>query len=73
MPITIMRASRPAKTAGWQEAVKRRVGSLRNGVVQIVVHDSRGTQIDRTERVRLDASRGRPEIPEAGEANETRH
>ena len=41
------------KTA-WLEIVRRQVGSLRYGVVQIVVHDSQVTQIDKTERVRLD-------------------
>jgi hypothetical protein len=30
------------------------VGSLHYGVVQIVVHDSRVIQIEKTERVRLD-------------------
>jgi hypothetical protein len=30
------------------------VGSLRFGVVEIAVHDSRVTQIEKTERVRLD-------------------
>jgi hypothetical protein len=43
---------------GWLEIVRRQVGSLRFGVVQIVVHDSQVTQIDKTERVRLDKSRG---------------
>jgi len=43
--------------AGWVEIVRRQVGSLRFGVVQIVVHDSQVTQIDKTERVRLDKSR----------------
>jgi hypothetical protein len=43
--------------AGWLEIVRRQVGSLRFGVVQIVVHDSQVTQIERTERVRLDKSR----------------
>jgi hypothetical protein len=41
------------KTA-WLEIVRRQVSSLRFGVVQIVVHDSQVTQIDKTERVRLD-------------------
>ena len=41
----------------WLEIVRRQVGSLRFGVVQIVVHDSQVTQIDKTERVRLDKSR----------------
>jgi hypothetical protein len=44
------------KTA-WLEIVRRQVGSLRYGVVQIVVHDSQVTQIEKTERVRLDKSR----------------
>lgn len=43
--------------AGWLEIVRRQVGSLRFGVVQIVVHDSQVTQIDKTERARLDKSR----------------
>jgi len=30
------------------------VASLRYGVVQVVVHDSQVTQIEKTERVRLD-------------------
>jgi len=38
---------------GWLELVQRQVGSLRYGVVQIVVHDSQVTQIEKTERVRL--------------------
>jgi hypothetical protein len=38
----------------WLEIVRRQVGSLRYGVVQIVVHDSQVTQIEKTERVRLD-------------------
>jgi hypothetical protein len=39
---------------GWLEIVRRQVKSLRFGVVQIVVHDSEVTQIDKTERVRLE-------------------
>jgi hypothetical protein len=38
----------------WLEIVHRQVASLRFGVVQIVVHDSLVTQIEKTERVRLD-------------------
>lgn len=41
------------KPPAWLEIVRRQVGSLRFGVVQIVVHDSEVTQIDKTERVRL--------------------
>lgn len=38
----------------WVEAVRRQVGSLRFGMVQVVVHDSRVVQIEKTERIRLD-------------------
>ena len=41
----------------WVEIVEKQVSSLRFGVVQIVVHDSQVTQIEKTERVRLDKSR----------------
>ena len=37
----------------WLEIVRKQVVSLRFGVVQIVVHDSQVTQIEKTERVRL--------------------
>jgi len=40
--------------ADWLEIVRRQVSSLRYGVVQVVVHDSQVTQIDKTERVRLE-------------------
>ena len=37
----------------WLEIVRQKVEGLRYGVVQIVVHDSRVTQIERTEKTRL--------------------
>ena len=40
--------------ANWLEIVSQQVGSLRFGVVEIIVHDSRVTQIEKTERLRLD-------------------
>jgi hypothetical protein len=55
----IRKESDAFEKAGWLEIVRRQVGSLRFGVVQIVVHDSKVTQIDKTERVRLE--RERPE------------
>lgn len=42
----------------WQELVRRQVGSLRYGVVQIVVHDGKVIQIEKTERVRLERAQG---------------
>lgn len=38
----------------WIELVRNQVNSLRFGVIQIVVHDARVVQIERTEKVRLD-------------------
>src|SRR5436305_14370888 len=40
-------------SADWLELVCEKVQSLRFGVVQIVVHDSTATQIERTEKTRL--------------------
>jgi len=37
----------------WLELVREHVGSLRYGVVQLVVHDGHVTQIERTEKTRL--------------------
>jgi hypothetical protein len=39
----------------WLPIVQSQIGSLRYGVVQIVVHDSRVVQVERTERIRLGA------------------
>lgn len=44
-------------TADWLALVREMVESLRYGVVQLVVHDGRVTQIERTEKTRLPATR----------------
>ncbi|MCU0792848.1 MAG: YezD family protein [Opitutaceae bacterium] len=44
----------------WLAIVRAKVEGLRFGVVQIVVHDGKVTQIERTEKTRLGAS-GREE------------
>ena len=52
----------PPSQAGdlkWLELVVQHVKSLRYGVVEIVVHDSRVIQIEKTERVRLDKNENR--------------
>jgi len=54
--IEIKTAGKGEDKADWLEIVRRQVASLRYGVVQIVVHDSQVTQIEKTERVRLDKS-----------------
>jgi len=38
----------------WLDMVRRQVGSLEFGVVQIVVHGARVVQIERTEKIRLE-------------------
>jgi hypothetical protein len=45
--------------AGWLQIVQEQVASLRFGVVQIVVHDSRVVQIECTKKVRLDKAEDR--------------
>lgn len=48
----------PAEISGsqlaWLELLKEQVGSLQFGIVQIVVHDRRVVQIERTEKFRFD-------------------
>jgi hypothetical protein len=39
----------------WFRLVRQNVSSLKFGTVQITVHDSRVTQVERSEKVRLDA------------------
>jgi hypothetical protein len=41
----------------WIALVRDKVEGLRYGVVQLVVHDGRVTQIERTEKTRLPAGR----------------
>jgi hypothetical protein len=57
--VTIKPADSGDERANWLEVVRQQVGSLRYGVVQIMVHDSQVTQIEKTERVRLDKPRGK--------------
>ncbi len=39
----------------WLKVVRRQVGSLRFGVVQVVVHESRVVQIEKTEKIRFES------------------
>ena len=43
----------PAGEPEWLALVRAQVRDLRYGVVQLVVHDGRVTQIERTEKTRL--------------------
>lgn len=44
----------PRVAESWLDVVRRQVGSLNFGIVQIIVHDARVVQIERTEKVRLE-------------------
>ena len=53
----------------WVEIVRQQIGSLRFGVVQIVVHESHVVQIERTEKLRVaqsPADAGNRPVPSAG-------
>jgi hypothetical protein len=43
--------------SAWLELVRQQVSSLKFGTVQITVHDSRVTQVERLEKVRLDRAK----------------
>jgi hypothetical protein len=45
----------------WLDLVVQNVKSLRYGVVEIIVHDGRVIQIEKTERMRLDKTEHRLE------------
>ena len=49
--------NRTQSSADWLELVRENVQSLRFGIVQIIVHDSRVTQIERTEKTRLQSAK----------------
>ena len=52
----------PGGEPTWFDLVRDRVSGLRFGVVQLVIHDGRVTQVESTERVRL-ASAGTSPTP----------
>lgn len=54
---TISVSSSDINSPAWLDIVRQKVESLRYGVVQIVVHDSRVTQIERTEKTRIAGQR----------------
>lgn len=47
-------APSPAAEPAWLIALRQQVDSLRFGVVQVVVHEGRVVQIERTEKTRFD-------------------
>jgi hypothetical protein len=59
MPNTLSHSVQPAAVSNpeWVALVREKVEGLRYGVVQLVVHDGRVTQIERTEKTRLPSAR----------------
>ena len=55
MPAQDTNQAPTASDPEWIAIVRSKVESLRYGLVQLVVHDGRVTQIERTEKLRLPA------------------
>ena len=55
MPATNSPSTIASATPDWLEIVRAKVESLNYGIVQIVVHDHKVTQIEKTEKTRLDS------------------
>jgi len=49
----------PENSEAWVDCVRQQVKSLRFGIVQIVIHDGRVVQIEKTEKIRLNPTEGR--------------
>jgi hypothetical protein len=59
MPNTLSNSTSASAVSNpdWIALVREKVEGLRYGVVQLVVHDGRVTQIERTEKTRLSSPR----------------
>jgi len=57
MPAVILTKTSTDNEPEWLGLVRAQVEGLKYGLVQLVVHDGRVTQIERTEKVRLQADR----------------
>ena len=54
MKTTGLNSAGSEQVESWLDLVRRQVGSLDFGIVQIVVHGARVVQIERTEKIRLE-------------------
>ena len=50
-----MTATKPHPSEPWIEIIRRKVGAMRFGSVQLTIHDGRVTQVESTEKTRLPA------------------
>ena len=67
MGTAALRAGNEKIEPSWVRLVQGQVEAMGFGVVQIVVHDSRVVQIERTEKLRLDKSEPAAHFPGASE------
>ena len=51
-------ATVPNADSEWIEVIRQHVASLRFGVIQVVIHEGRVVQIERTEKYRLNPKAG---------------
>ena len=51
-----MTATKPHTSEPWVEIIRRKVGAMRFGSVQLTIHDGRVTQVEATEKTRLPAA-----------------
>jgi hypothetical protein len=60
--VTTAAAPAPATVSSadseWIEVIRQHVASLRFGVIQVVIHEGRVVQIERTEKYRLNPKTG---------------
>jgi len=73
MKTAALRAGKEKVEPSWVRLVQAQVETMRFGVVQIVVHDSRVVKIERTEKLRLDKSEPKAHFPGASEIGDFQH
>ena len=73
MGTAALRAGNEKIEPSWVRLVQGQVEAMRFGVVQIVVHDSRVVQIERTEKLRLDKDEPQAHFPGASATGNFQH
>src|ERR1019366_2865288 len=73
MRTAALRAGKEKIEPSWVRLVQGQVEAIRFGVVQIVVHNSRVVQIERTEKLRLDKSEPKAHFPGTSENADIQH
>jgi hypothetical protein len=71
MRTVALRAGIEKVEPSWVRLVQGQVEAIRFGVVQIIVHDSRVVQIERTEKLRLDKAEAQAHFPGASAAEDS--